>query len=546
MRSLLDERAPAPLITPRDYQLEDTEAILAAYRRGVRRGLAVLPTGVGKTVTGAHVAEQHLAEFGGRTVFLAHRDDLIRQTREKFLAVWPGCDLGVVKAEEDDARADVVVASVQTVSNRRRLARILDGPPIGLVIADEAHHIASASWESVIAGLGCMADDGPHLLGLTATPARSDRKGLKVFEEVVVERDIRWAIAHRHLVDVRAKRVQLALDLDTVKKTHGDYQDSDLARAMRDADAPELIVKAYLEHAADRRAVCFTPTLDFAEQVSDAFQAAGVPAAWVAGRLGPEERQRIYRQLRTGEIRVIASCALLTEGWDEPSVDAVICARPTYSAGLHIQMLGRGLRTFPGKQDCMILDVVGVTKRLGMRVAADLLGASEKAQEESERLGIPLGEAVRREEDLAPTGGRLVSEDVDLWAEFDRAPVAWSQTPNGSFVVTLPSLHGEQSFIRLREEAGEWVITFVTREDRKGPYWSKLLGAFEDMTLAQSFAEAQAMRMSGTVRKDAGGGGVPASPRQIARLSASGVRIPDGLTKRQASSLIDGLATRVR
>lgn len=546
MRSLLDERPSAPLITPRDYQREDTDACLAGWRE-VQRLLAVLPTGAGKTVMAGHLAERHADEYGGRTLFLAHRDELIRQTCEKFAAVWPSVDLGVVKAGEDDCRADVVVASMQTVVNPKRLQRILGGRPIGLVIADEAHHLKAKTWEQVIIGAGCFTEGGPHLLGLTATPARGDGKGLDMFERVVVDRDIRWGIQHRHLVDIRAKRIHLSMDLDKVKSSHGDYADGDLGRAMHDADAPDHIVAAFLEHAPERKAICFVPTLELAEQVADAFMAKGVSAAFVAGWHDSDYRQALYARLRSGDLRVIVSVAVLTEGFDEPSVDCVVLARPTQSAGLFVQMAGRGLRTFPGKSDCLLIDVLGVTKRHRLRVAADLLGASEKAREEADRLGIPIGEAIRRDEEATPTGGRLVAEEVDLWAEFDQAPVAWSTNGAGSFLIQLGSKGREQRWLRMRQDDGRWVIAMMTRTGGD-PFAARVLGAFDDMGLAQGFAESQAQMLGGTLAmKDAAWRKDEATIRQLETLDKMRIVYERGISRGEASRLIsERIARRIR
>jgi superfamily II DNA or RNA helicase len=546
VRSLLDEaRPPVPLITPRDDQVEDADACFALWQQDIRNLIGVAACGYGKTVLAGSIAQRHASEHGGRTLFLAHREELLTQTREKFHAIWPDADIGTVKAEQNDYRAPVVLGSVQTLANQRRLGRLLSGDPIGLVVYDECHHANSPTAISILSGLGCVDGDGaaipggPHLLGLTATPARADGKGLTMFERVAFERSIRWCVAHRRLVDVTAKRIQLAMDLDKVKRTAGDYSDGDLGRAMEDASAPAHIVAAYLEHAADRTAICFVPTLELAEQVADAFLAAGVEAAFIAGYHDSDHRRRLYARLRSGELRVCVSVQVLAEGFDEPSVGCAILARPTQSAGLYIQMAGRCMRQHPGKGPAVILDVVGVTKRHRLQVAADLLGASEKAREAAERLGIPIGEAVRRDETHIPSGaGRLVAEDVDLWAEFDQAPVAWARAGR-SFVIQLPSVSGEQSYVRLREDDGQWVVAYLTRESAMDPWMSRRLGAFGDFGLAQSYAEQQATRMSPRVRKNPAHRGMPATGAQLWRLDRMGIRYDPALTKREASSLID-------
>jgi superfamily II DNA or RNA helicase len=164
----------------RPYQTEALQAIAEAEKRGVTRPLIALPTGTGKTVIFAHFIQQR----PGRALVLAHRDELINQAAEKFSLVDPTLDVGIVKAERNELHTAVVLASVQTLSRPHRLAQL--GTDFGTVVCDEAHHCAAPTYKRVCEYLGCF-DDGPLLLGVTATPERHDKHTPlgHVFQEIV-------------------------------------------------------------------------------------------------------------------------------------------------------------------------------------------------------------------------------------------------------------------------------------------------------------------------------------------------------------------------
>ena len=168
----------------RDYQHEAVEAVFAAQAAGTRRQLLLLPTGTGKTVVFDAVIERVLHQTGGRALVLAHRDELLSQAQAKLRAVAPRLRSGIVRAERDEHDAQVVIASVQTLIRPARLARL--GTDFDVVVIDEAHHAAADSYTFILRQLGAFDDDGPLLLGVTATADRGDGQGLDgVFESIV-------------------------------------------------------------------------------------------------------------------------------------------------------------------------------------------------------------------------------------------------------------------------------------------------------------------------------------------------------------------------
>lgn len=419
----------------RPYQEQAVTALLTAWKDGVRRPAVVAATGAGKTVMFAHlIARWSLANPGLRAVVIVHTNELVEQTLNKVRDNAPGLSTGVVKAGRDETDADVIVASVQTLMSKGRAERIAG---VGLVVVDEAHHYAAKEWKSVLARLGCFREAGPVVAGFTATMVRADSAKLsRVWDSVVADVGILDLIRMGYLCDVRAKAIEIeGLDLATVaRKTGGDFADGSLSEALSDTNADEGIVKAYIEHGEGRQAGLFAPTVAFARVCRDAFRRAGVTAELISGETPIGERERIYADYRAEKVSVLCNCMVLTEGFDMPQMACGIIARPTTNPGLYTQIVGRFLRTSPGKADALILDVVGVTKDMKLMSLVDLSPELVKPAD-GESLMEAL-ERVRREK--RRNGGVLPLElmtarQVDM---FRRSSVVWKQTFAGVWFVS--------------------------------------------------------------------------------------------------------------
>ena len=348
-------------LTLRPYQKEAIAAVESAMARGVRRPLLVLPTGCGKTLVFASL----IAKRGGSALVLAHRDELLRQAAEKIAIADPTLALGVgfVAAQRDDVHAPVVVGSVQTLARAGRLARL--PRRFDTVVVDEGHHVAARSYRRILEHLSPT----PLILGVTATPARADGQQLgDVWQEIVYQRGIAEMIRAGYLADIRGVRVGLEqVKLDEVEQSGGDFDADALGKVLERASAPLHVLAAYRQHATGRKAIIFVPTVALAHRMAAVFREAGIRAEALDGKTPWEERRAILARLHTGETRVVANVAVLGEGVDVPSVDAVILATPTRSQVKYTQCLGRGLRTFPGKEDCLVIDVVGASERLDLQ-----------------------------------------------------------------------------------------------------------------------------------------------------------------------------------
>ena len=516
---------PMMRLTPRPYQYEAVAALLAAAARGVQRPLLVLPTGTGKTIVFALLVQRR----GGRALILAHRDELIQQAVDKLHLVDPTLPLGIVQAERDELTAPTVVASVQTLSRRPRLARLV--PDFHTIVIDEAHHAPAPSYRRILEYCRAWHPDGPLVVGVTATPARGDRQSLRqVFDGIVYQKTLVEMMQAGYLVDLRAMQVLLHADFDALRTQHGDFVEAELESLLLAANAPAQVLAAFQAHAADRKALLFTPTVALAYAMAETFRTAGIPAEALDGTTPLATRRAILQRLHTGATRVVANCAVLTEGFDEPSVDCIIVARPTQSLSLYQQMLGRGTRTYPGKTDCLLLDVVGVSTRHTLHTAATLFdcAAAQLAQQSVLAILDPRARYAAGED--TPITGTLRSTPVDLFA---RRALRWVQTRQGAWVLALGAQHGT---LRLRPDGPDtWQVIQVRRD--ADPL---LLGDTLPLGYAQGLAEDYARHL-GVVRlvaAEAPWRQHPATEKQTALLHKLGVATHQGLTKGAAADLL--------
>jgi superfamily II DNA or RNA helicase len=412
----------------RPYQEEALARIAQAEHRGIRRQLGVAATGLGKTIIFCALASLR----GGRTLILAHRDELVAQAVAKVREVWPDVDVGIVKAGSDEVRAHVVVASVQTLARRSRLARLLPDSagvfpvePFDLVVVDEAHHTAAESYRRILDGLDAGEDDGPLLLGVTATPDRGDGKGLDdLFDEITWSYDILWGIRSGFLCDVRGVAIRLDdLDLSDVKVRRGDYEQGAAGQAMEDAHAPTMVLKAWAAEARDRQTIVFTPTVALAQACADEFSHAGINAAMVCGATPLDERREILRAYAATEIQVVCNCAVLTEGFDDPRTDCIVVARPTRNRALYTQMIGRGTRRHPDKADLLVLDVVGASDELSLVTIPSLFGVGGDDRLRDGTVAVT--DALDDHEAHLKAVGKLKSEEAELFRAMRAEGIAW-------------------------------------------------------------------------------------------------------------------------
>lgn len=337
----------------RPYQNEAITAINDKWRDW-NRELLVLPTGCGKTVVFNSIAN----ERPGKTLILAHRDELIEQARDKFNAMF-GELPGKIKATENDIRR-VTVGSIQTMS-RRNYAGQFD-----TIIVDEAHHAVSPSYQSLL-----QQFPEAKVLGVTATPDRGDKKSLaKYFEGIAYEYSLKQAVSEGYLCPIRAKMIPLEIDMSDVKISLGDFSVDSLAETLE----PYLpqIADAIMTNAADRKTVVFCPLISIAQELADM-----IPGAREVNGGSQDRKETLEWFDQAGPGAVLCNAMLLTEGWDCPSCNCVVVLRPTKIRSLYCQMIGRGTRLSPGKENLLILDFLWLTQRHNLCRPACLVSDNE-------------------------------------------------------------------------------------------------------------------------------------------------------------------------
>lgn len=470
----------------RSYQQDAVAAAHKAHAEGVRRPAEVLATGAGKSIILAEVARtsRHGVGGGRRVVVLAHREELVQQNAQKVRDVAPDLRVGIVQAGANQVQAHVISASVQTLASPMRRAQLRD---VGLVIVDEVHHVVAKSYVDTLTHFGVLGEfRGAVMLGMTATMTRGDDKALgDVVEEIVYVKDTAELIAEGFLVRPVGVRVRVDdLQLGKVRKVAGDYSSKGLGDAIEDSMAPKKIVEAMREHAADRQTLLFAPLVHTAEVIRDALREGGFTAELVHGGTLPEERRRLLQAYRDGSVQVLCNAMVFTEGTDLPMTGCVVIARPTMNPGLFVQMVGRGLRLWPGKTDCVVLDVVGATNRHRLAAPVELFGEEgydrEVSDEDVEPSDVePLDEDAEEQGLLdhalgldAPQyrDGQLVHEIVDL---FEGSDAGWLRTYAGvwflaaaqHYAAVLPRVSGGYGVVlmdRTRVGSSSWVIEHVS------------------------------------------------------------------------------------
>lgn len=351
----------------RAYQDEAVNAVLAMWASETRRTAVVLPTGAGKSSVIAKLAHTSVG-LGMKPLLVAHRGELIDQLQENCAAVDPSAPpVGIVRAGRNEPGAPIVAATLQTLTAKGRMDALLDR---NVILFDEVHHATAETYLGAMRALGVGQD--AFFCGFTATLRRSDGKALReVIDTVAYEKDLRWAIEQRHLVKPRGLTVKIPeLDLGKVKVTAGDFQNNELAEVME--AATETIVDAIMRFAADRRPIVFASSVLAAQLIAEALNARGMTANAVTGEMSLEARGIIYDGYRRGELQALVTVMVLTEGADFPMCDAAVIARPTQSQVLYSQMVGRALRLWEGKDDALVLDLVGSSRVMKLVTLTDL------------------------------------------------------------------------------------------------------------------------------------------------------------------------------
>ena len=336
----------------RDYQKDCVRDTLRTLEESTS-ALLWLATGLGKTVVAASIIKnrQHL----GRTMFVAHRQELVEQAAKALFEETGSCpaiEQGSQKSSEHSFKAPVVVASVQSLvakgGGRPRYTKFQPSE-FGTIVFDEAHHSPAKSW--LIVRKHFLSNPKCRLVGLTATPGRSDKRNLgKLFDKVAAQMDIIEAISQGWLVPVRQSLVQVKnLDYSHVPLVGSDFSEPELNELMSKSAAVHSVVTPVLDRCGDRKTLIFAAGVEHAHALAEQINYYKPGAcAVVHGRTPPEKRREIMQSFREGRFQFLSQCAIATEGFDVPDISLIVMARITLSRTFYLQALGRGTRPLPG------------------------------------------------------------------------------------------------------------------------------------------------------------------------------------------------------
>ncbi len=353
----------------RPYQeslVTDTRLAMTKHKRVLMQS----PTGSGKTVIFSYIVSNAISK-GKRVLILAHRQELIYQISNTLKSY--GIDAGIIMSKNiQDLTAQVQVASIQTLIIRDTDIKF------DLIIYDECHHIKADSYLSLI---NKYITPDTYLLGVTATPIRSDGKGLaSVFDILVKGPSVQELIDLGYLVEPKYFTYASNLNLSKVKLSFGDYNKSALAKEIKAKYIKGNLVSHWKAHALGLQTIVFAANVDHSKDIVEDYLSAGIIACHIDAKTKLKDRQLLIDKFRNKEITVLSNVGIFTEGFDVPEVSCVQLALPTKSIGLYFQMIGRSLRPGIGKTHAVILDHVScydtfgsVTKNINWKLKPDAI-----------------------------------------------------------------------------------------------------------------------------------------------------------------------------
>lgn len=559
--------------TLRGYQVEAVNAVLTAWEGGESAPLAALATGAGKTTIIAQVLVESIDPRRQRALVLGHTQEIIGQLHDRINQQFGGQlqqtfntahalfapGLGIVMADRNEADARIVVATRQSL-HARRIEQVLKYGAFDVVVVDEAHHALGENSYGDIIEVARAANPDLRILGVTATPKRTDEAALgSVFDKIVYQWLIPDGINGGYLVPVTRVKIKTSVDLSKVRSSQGDYAQNQLASALDMANWADLSVQAYQQYIAPtgRSTLAFMPSVEMSKRFASALRHAGVAAEHIDGETSKEQRIDILRRYSAGHVQVVSNYGVLTEGFDAPRTAAIFMGRPTRSKTLFTQIVGRGLRPFAGKKDCLLVDMTVVdTKALN---TGDLLGKMRtcKACQADFYAGMracpKCGAPVER------TKREILEEGLQIIVATDDADSPFAQ--RGLTLVASYEQLFEQSFgawywdangymsLGLGFEGGTLVIvppllsdsfTLVRASGTKDKPVVETVKELDDLQDLIAFADGY-IRQNGFERladKDAYWRNAPASPAQIGLLTTLGETVAKDISKGEASQLI--------
>lgn len=355
----------------RDYQRAAIDSLYTYWQDKPGSPLIVLPTGAGKSMVIATIIRELLENYPDMRILNAtHQKELIEGNFRELVSIWPFAPAGIYSASvgRRDAHAQVIFGGVQTIANKTAQIGHID-----LVMVDEAHLMPRKSdtqYGQLIDGLRAINPD-LKLIGLTATPYRLGEGQLHegegaLFDDVCFDKPIYELINEGYLCRPISKGMATTYDVSGVGKLGGDYKQGALQAAVDKIDLNRAVVDEVVRYGEDRKAwLLFCSGVDHAYHMRDEIRSRGISCETIEGSMPKTDRARILEDFKAGRVRAVTNNSVMTTGVNVPRIDLIAFARPTQSAGLYVQMAGRGLRLAPAKENCLFLDFAGVVRKHG-------------------------------------------------------------------------------------------------------------------------------------------------------------------------------------
>jgi superfamily II DNA or RNA helicase/HKD family nuclease len=520
-RALRSQRADRDAISffadlqPLPHQREALEELAYARLEGKTENLIVAATGTGKTLLAAFDYQRLCREEGGRPslLFVAHRKDILEQSLGAFRAVMKDSNFGELHVGSERAGAwRHVFASVQALHGRT-LAEIARDH-FDVVVIDEFHHAEAPTYLRILDHFRPK-----QLLGLTATPERADGKNvIERFGSPTYELRLWHALDRKLLSPFHYFGIDDRTDLSGIAWSGGRYADSDLDRAFVEAgeERARLVIRELLEKVEDlerMRVVAFCATIRHAEFMADQFRRVGLEAKALHSGLSADVREELVGSFRRGELPIICTVDLFNEGVDIPEIDTVLFLRPTESATVFVQQLGRGLRNHAEKGALTVLDFVGQQNRkfrmdLRFRAMTGLSRSELERAVKTEFPTLPPGCHIRLDRTTQDRVLRNIREAIPastraIVDELRRMRAVGTPVTLGSFLhetgLELADVYKGRSFHGLKQAAGlvqeeapetKRVGSFIHVDDRRRieGYHRQLIGGDVDIRFARMMA----------------------------------------------------------
>lgn len=350
------------MFTPRQYQQDAVDALFVYFEEHSGNPILVLPTASGKSLIQAEFIKQAI-ELYPKTRFLclSHVKELLEQNTEKLKCQAPSLDIGLYSAglKRHDTDNQVIVAGIQSVYKKAHKFGCID-----IVMIDECHllsPVTTTRYQKFITDLKIF-NPKLKIVGMSATPYRmnhgllTDGKGA-LFTHIAYDCDLKELIGLGFLCPLSSVSTVRQADTSGVRLSGGEYIQKDLAKTMNNDELTEAALDEAFKHIGNRHSVLvFCTGIDHTIRVRDKIRARGFDCEAVTGKTPATERANTLQRFKTKQLRFVTNANVWTTGMDAPNVDCIIVLRPTKSPGLHVQMLGRGMRIHPDKNDCLVLD----------------------------------------------------------------------------------------------------------------------------------------------------------------------------------------------